>query len=551
MLKYLQQMSEKKNIDRLFREKFTDFEVNPPDFIWQNIETELLQKKKKRRVLPLWLRMSGVAAILLISVLIAWPYIAGESNAIDSENPVVLDGKHNPDGSKRINPTATPVRQGQNVEDAVAIDEGSETDNAFSNKAGNGTIVPGKSNKVTVYRVDKEDAVVKRRNTSIASSGKRDNVRMPDDVMAESNARRNKKGSNSYDGSGNALNGQEGINNKIGHPEDSQIRSTVNPGIANSKYSDDVREGGTSEIKNRVTPELDPDGGITPVNTADEAIAAAETLIDTTAILPENELEKMYRDKLKEETEEKTAVAEADMKNRWKIKPQMAPLFFNTAAEGSPIDPSLSANAKNFDNDMSYGLGVNYALTNRLTLRSGINTVDLKYSTNDIAFSATLDSQQPMAANLAPEGAAGNLAIAASHQPSSLNSSDAFTTKTIDGSLVQKMGFVEVPLELSYKLVDRRFGIDVIGGVSTLFLNDNNVSVVSDRGFQSNMGEATNINNISFSTNVGIGFKYRIFDAFEASFEPTFKYQLNTFSNNAGNFKPYFIGLYSGISFSF
>jgi hypothetical protein len=30
-----------------------------------------------------------------------------------------------------------------------------------------------------------------------------------------------------------------------------------------------------------------------------------------------------------------------------------------------------------------------------------------------------------------------------------------------------------------------------------------------------------------------------------------FKYQINTFNQNSGNFKPYFIGLYSGISFSF
>jgi len=65
------------------------------------------------------------------------------------------------------------------------------------------------------------------------------------------------------------------------------------------------------------------------------------------------------------------------------------------------------------------------------------------------------------------------------------------------------------------------------------------------------VGEAQNLNNIHFSTNLGIGFKYKFFKQFEASFEPTFKYQVNAYSRDAGNFKPYFIGLYTGVSFSF
>ncbi len=31
-------MKENKNIERLFQEKFKDFEVTPPDFVWDNIQ---------------------------------------------------------------------------------------------------------------------------------------------------------------------------------------------------------------------------------------------------------------------------------------------------------------------------------------------------------------------------------------------------------------------------------------------------------------------------------------------------------------------------------
>jgi len=82
-------MNEKKNIDRLFQEKFKDFEVAPPEFVWQNIETELQEKKKKRRILPLWFRLSGVAAILVIGMFIGWTFLNDGDNV--NSNPVVLD----------------------------------------------------------------------------------------------------------------------------------------------------------------------------------------------------------------------------------------------------------------------------------------------------------------------------------------------------------------------------------------------------------------------------------------------------------------------------
>ena len=84
----------------------------------------------------------------------------------------------------------------------------------------------------------------------------------------------------------------------------------------------------------------------------------------------------------------------------------------------------------------------------------------------------------------------------------------------------------------------------------TLFLNSNSVSLVSN-GTEMEIGKANNLNNIHFSSNVGLGFKYAFWKSFQANFQPMFKYQINTFSNDSGNFKPYFIGIYSGFSFKF
>ena len=107
-----------------------------------------------------------------------------------------------------------------------------------------------------------------------------------------------------------------------------------------------------------------------------------------------------------------------------------------------------------------------------------------------------------------------------------------------------------MPLEISYAVLNKQFGIHLIGGVSTLFLNDNSVSVISPT-MSANLGKANNLNAVHFSTNLGIGLKYQLWKSFEAHFEPTLKYQINTFSDDVGSFKPYFIGLYSGLSFKF
>ena len=42
-------MKEQKNIERLFQEKFKDFEAIPPQNSWDTIASRLNEKKKKKR----------------------------------------------------------------------------------------------------------------------------------------------------------------------------------------------------------------------------------------------------------------------------------------------------------------------------------------------------------------------------------------------------------------------------------------------------------------------------------------------------------------------
>ena len=70
-------------------------------------------------------------------------------------------------------------------------------------------------------------------------------------------------------------------------------------------------------------------------------------------------------------------------------------------------------------------------------------------------------------------------------------------------------------------------------------------------GFNTYIGEATNINNISYSLNFGLGFDFPLTKKMSFNIDPKFKYQINTFKDTSGNFRPYIIGLYTGINYKF
>jgi len=596
-------MSDKKNIDRLFQEKFKDFEAAPPEFVWENIREEL-EDKKKKRVIPLWMRLSGVAAILIVGLFLGISYL---NNATPNNNtPVVLQNDAaQPNQPLKIQPTDNPIPNGGSISDstnsvnsndvnsAIVNNEASDDDNSVNGAdATNNNVSIGNNKKSSKTSLNKRSVNFNNKNNALANGGRNgdgnatnrnhkrsrnrnnNNLYNPAKAVAgtDSNAAngRNIQGINpaNNNGTGN-VNPANSVNSTMPNGKNTNQDGITNPATAVTGIDNTATNGSrnnatnnpgnnTSNITNNASPSTIIDKEL-PVNEA-----VAEATVDTTAVAPENELEKLLQEKLNGKDEDKKEEVVDANNPKWKIKPQIAPVFYNSLSQGSPIDGQFASNSKSYDNDLSVGLGVNYAVSKRLSIRSGVNTVNLSYATQDIEFYATLNNganNNVMARS--GTGAGGTATIVVQNRGANTPNmpqgtaampvafSDVIPKETYNGAMVQSTGYVEVPVELSYALLNKKFGIDIIGGVSTLFLNNNNVSVVSTEGFSTRVGEAQNLNSIHFSTNVGVGFKYRFFKSFEANFEPTFKYQVNTFSRDAGNFKPYFIGLYSGISFSF
>ena len=223
------------------------------------------------------------------------------------------------------------------------------------------------------------------------------------------------------------------------------------------------------------------------------------TVIDSSKVsnIEENPLEKLLKEKELAKIEDAKKEPKKKDDSMWKLKPTVAPIFM-FAKNGSPIDSKFIDNQKTYNNTLSIGIGIEKKLSERFEFRTSINNLELSYNTNDISFFPTLEISNPSAKGMQ------NITINQSAILTTIiDSKDArfdnevgFQNKK-EGFLNQKMNYVEIPLEISYKFLDKKVGLQLVTGLSTLFLNKNQISLVSNNS-SLDLGEANNLNAIQF-----------------------------------------------------
>lgn len=551
-------MSERKNIDRLFQEKFKDFEVNPPQDAWANIEAKL-DNKKKRRVVPFWWKLSGVAAVFLIGFLL--------SKSIYDDNGKVGNAVVNQNNSN-VKENTVPTNQGineQTKQNAVANKEGIDKSNQQNAEGINKSNASISSEKSVATTSDE----VKNNNASENKNQAKKTIYSASNAVADKKSSHKRSLKNKSDVEKDEANTAESVFEKSQDQVAQNLKNkTQNTKQQNNKSTTNNESTADKELvqtnsKEKKANEIPLSADKKNINLDDlkgnvnSKIATKETnkkVNDTVSAknsVATNELEELLNEKESKKKDSK--------RNRWQLASNVAPIFLGSVSNGSPIDSTLSKNSKSYNTNVGFGIGVSYAVNKKLSIRTGINKVNMSYDTNDITFftgiqSKTLSGVKPNASsamihvesssapttnpNLNPETASGLLPFEAT-----------FAHKS-SGYLRQEMGYLEMPVEMTYNLLDNKFGVKIIGGFSTLLLQDNSIMIISAAG-DTKLGEANNLNDVHFSTNLGLGLKYNFLKSFEFNVEPTVKYQLNTYTSNAGNFKPYYFGIYSGISYKF
>jgi len=506
-------MKDKKHIDELFKDRFSSFEVSPSPEVWSGIQASLEKRKKDRNLIPLWWKLGGVAALLALLLTI------GNSvfNNSDADNSIVTndDAKPSVENNSEKNFILKDLSTNQ-------IDIGSE-ENATSSED-----ETTKNNvEVDSEQIVKSEGIVYQNSdkseNSIATSTKSSNISEENDTNTN-------------------------VKNKKFIDEKVIGVSTEADAIAIQNKINSIKTNKTD-----IQKEVSKTESLTAVIDVDKS---AEKSSNTEITEAENNKQSI-QDAINEQNAIKLEVAtekQSSLDDRWDVTPNFAPVYYSTLGGGSSLDPTFSDNAQSGDVNISYGVQVSYALNERLSVRSGISNVDLSYSTSGIELGTAPVSVALKSVNY--EGKQTVLTAVDIGTISNQNTSNGafgnIKPKSTNGAaeIIQNITYYEVPLELKYALVNNKIGVNIIGGLSTLFLGNNDVSVKAG-DFGSSLGEANNLSSVSVSTNVGLGVDYKISKKFKFNVEPMFKYQLNPYTDSSVDFQPYYIGIYTGLSFKF
>ncbi|PID67693.1 MAG: hypothetical protein CR968_05400 [Flavobacteriia bacterium] len=415
-------MKEYKTIDRIFQERFRDYEVLPSEKVWDNIQAKLNDKPVRKRRFT-WLWFGSIAAGLALLFVFNNPFQSpGKNQSIETmELPIVFD-------------YAT-----ENTTTEIAVQE---------------------TSKETTIPVNKRSEVAEQFSKP---------VRIP--ITLSNN----------------------NFNDKM------SLSSLNNNDTAPSSNTNSKSEG-------------------------------KENLTDYVSDKPMD-------------------VSEKQTHKKWTVTTLAAPVLLSSFNNLSSLDPAMDDLAKQSKLSTSYGVQVAYKFNKKFSIQSGIHMVDFAYITNDIPL-----YQNGLMAAIANVNYVnkpiGEAVAGQTTQPQTIYSTPS--EKDLNtGSLTQVFGYVEIPIEAKYQLTGEQhsFGLNLIGGFSTLLLNKNEL-LVETSNFTEKLGEASNLNPVNFSGNLGLEFEYKVYKNVNFNMVPMFKVQTHTLQNK-NTFKPYSVGIYSGLNLRF
>ena len=571
-------MSERKNIEKLFQEKFSQFEVYPDEIVWENIEKELQKKKEKKRVVPFWFQFGGLAASLILGFWILNSVVHSsksedsisikneKNNTNENSKSVVSNKREDKTKSKLENDLKSTKNEKFNV--IVSNNENKSKSNL------NETIDLKSKNEINKTKLQNNSIVLNEKEKLNRDKKVSFNELVVNQITKQS------KQSKQSDINTSKNNISEKLKLKTKFSNFSKEKISVNSKKDKKEYekpivSDENKEVLVFQNKNKLDKENPNEKNIV-TNFKQENIVINEdkdsgkSLNDKIYLNEKSEISKVVIATLENKKLDSTKIAKVEFNaleellsekeqklkveqkvNRWQVSPNIAPIYFGSITQGSPLDERLTKNDKEFSKNQGYGLGISYGVSKKIKIRTGINILSLNYITNGVIYSENSEGTSKLSSSLA------NLnpnALGAGIRIENLTNVNPFFGKISnnksEGSINQKMGYIEVPVEMSYKILNKKFAIELISGISGLYLNKNDVMLKTTET-ELKIGEASNLNKIHFSSNLGLGLKYNFIKNLAVSVEPTFKYQINTFSSDSGNFKPYIFGIYSGVSLTF
>ena len=254
------------------------------------------------------------------------------------------------------------------------------------------------------------------------------------------------------------------------------------------------------------------------------------------------------------------------LKERWTISALVSPTYYSTFLSGNnDLAGQLMADEKS---RLSYSGGVafSYKVSRRFSVQSGLYYSSFgqklegitsfggfrqyDYTKGDHNFEVLTSNGTVYTSN----ADVFLLDALSSNRITTRYTNDVFdpakaNLQYIDNSLRQNFSYLELPVVLRYKIVDKGIDFNIIGGFSSNVLVNN---AVYTNGGKYPIGKTEGLSAITFSSSLGMGMEYNISKNFSFNLEPTLRYYLNSFNEISGmKVHPYSFGVFSGLSYKF
>ncbi|MBS0010570.1 MAG: outer membrane beta-barrel protein [Bacteroidales bacterium] len=251
---------------------------------------------------------------------------------------------------------------------------------------------------------------------------------------------------------------------------------------------------------------------------------------------------------------------------RWKLGAEVSPTYLSSNLKTA--NEAISQINDNENAVLSYtgGFNISYRVNKRLSIRSGIYYSSLG---RDVKGVRSYSGFQPFA------GAKSAVVFGVRTSSGTVNSTNGniFLTDVagnrIDGyysvdnfdplksnlipfgdQLRQNFEYIEIPVLVSYRVIDRKLNFNVLGGMSYNFLIGNQTWAINKTGAKVLLGSTEGVDQLLLSSSLGMSMEYELNDRLLLNLEPQVRYYLNTGGElGAGN--PYTFGIFSGMHFRF
>ncbi len=476
------------DIDKLFKQQLSSLEVTPPVRVWEGVERSLNASAGRRRVLPLW-RWGAVAAVLIaVGLFFLWPDVNPPGSGQFADKSVPALL----DSSQIIDDTGSPKRPGQG-----AI----------------GTGHPAASSvEKTFAKVQSGGADGGSEAPLLAISGQS----VMDDVFS---------------------------------PAD-------NAGVGYYK-----RDNVASQSLQSLTPRSD-------VSVSESAIATFRL-----ANVPEEKHEPETASLFDFDAIMAARAREANQKKEFRRSFKVGGEYSPTYAYRETSGGASASGSSSFSEDglmtSSGGVKVSMQMHRRWSVETGVRYAtmgqELSASANtDRFYSTTVSKGEDLSVRQVElSNSLGTIRLSDGAPPSSLAPSapgsdrngfvelNSASQMASSADIEQLLGYVEVPLTLRYKLLDRAMAISLSGGISSNWLVENGV-YMRDEGQKRDIGKTEGVAGLSFSTHAGVALSLPLYGSLSLQVEPRVNYFLSDINkDHPTSFKPYSIGVFTGIFYSF